>query len=353
MESDGQNGILNRLPELTGNPALARGLDAPCSICGGSNGNKRIVAKEMMFGFRDEFNYLECHSCGCLQLRPVPENLEKYYPADYFPELDWSPKRSGLKKMLRHRRAAYCLRGNDLLGKLLVRKWGRPRCSIFGKPDYYQWLCKCGVDFSSKILDVGCGSGILLRQLLDDGFTNLTGVDPFIKQGSTHSKSLRILKDEIYNLDDGFDMIMLHHTFEHMSEPVRVLTQLFRSLKHGRYLLIRIPVAGTFAYKKYGPNWAQLDAPRHLFLHTVKSIKILAGQTGFELADVIFDSNDFQFWASEQYVNGIPLKSQNSYAVDPARSSFSPEQIAAFGQEALKLNAAQDGDSACFYLFKP
>lgn len=346
MESDGQRGTLNPSIELTG-------LDAPCSICGNSAGNKRIVAREMMFGFRDEFTYLECDVCGCLQLRPVPENLERYYPADYFPELNWSPKRSGLKKMLRRRRAKYCLEGNDFVGKLLVKKWGRPHCGIFGKPDYYEWLSRCGVDFSSKILEVGCGSGILLLELLEDGFTDLTGVDPYIKQGSTHSKCLRILKDEIYNLNGSFDMVMLHHTFEHMSEPARVLRQLYRLLKPQRYLLIRIPVAGTFAYRKYGQNWAQLDAPRHLFLHTVRSIKILAGQTGFDFAEVVFDSHDFQFWASEQYINGIPLKSPNSYAVDPAKSAFSPGQIAAFRQEALKLNASQDGDSACFYLFKP
>src|SRR5690348_7532760 len=113
MEPESQRGILNPPLESSGGTSA---LDVPCSICGNSAGNKRIVGREMMFGFRDEFNYLECNVCGCLQLRPVPENLEKYYPADYFPELDWSPKRSGLKRMLRRRRARYCLKGNDFLG---------------------------------------------------------------------------------------------------------------------------------------------------------------------------------------------------------------------------------------------
>ena len=324
----------------------------PCSICHNVSGNKTFAAREMMFGYRDKFDYLECNSCGCLQLQCSPKDLERYYPSNYFPNPRLASKRASLKSFLRRQRAKYCLEGSGLLGRLLVKKWGRPKSSIFGRPDYYQWLARCGIGFSSKILEVGCGSGVLLLQMQDDGFTDLTGVDPFIDETVTHSEVLRILKDEIYNLSGAFDLIMLHHTFEHMPEPAKVLQQLHRLLNHERYVLIRIPVAGSFAYRTYGANWAQLDAPRHLFLHTLKSMEILANDAGFEIADVVFDSDDFQFWASQQYMRDIPLKDRNSYAVNPERSLFSREQINTFKERASELNAKNDGDSACFYLFK-
>ena len=306
----------------------------------------------MMFGFKDKFKYLQCGGCSCIQIIQIPENLGAYYPVEYFPNKDQKMGQSPLKRFLRHKRAEYCLTGSGLLGKLLVKKWGRPKSSIFGKPDYYQWLSQCGVTFSSKVLEVGCGYGILLLQLHNDGFTDLTGVDPFVKETVIHSKRLTILKDEIYNITGAFDFIMLHHTFEHLPEPVRVLQQLHRLLRSGCHLLIRIPLAGSFACRTYGINWAQFDAPRHLFLHSIKSMKILANQTGFDIAKVVFDSNDFQFWASEQYLKGIPLYDKKSYMVNPGGAGYSQTQISEFSRRASELNANGDGDSACFYFLK-
>jgi len=43
-----------------------------CRICGNSVGNKTHAAREMMFGMRDVFHYLECASCGCVQLVDTP-----------------------------------------------------------------------------------------------------------------------------------------------------------------------------------------------------------------------------------------------------------------------------------------
>ena len=131
------------------------------------------------------------------------------------------------------------------------------------------------------------------------------------------------------------------------------LSHVCRVLNRGGHALIRIPVASSFAYAHYGADWAQLDAPRHHFLHSLKSIRLLAGQTGLELVDVVFDSTEFQFWASEQYIRDIPLKDDRSYAVNAAASLFSDEQIVHFRQRSIALNASGQGDSACFYLRKP
>lgn len=38
----------------------------------------------MMFGFRNEFTYIECAVCGTVQIEEVPTDIAEYYPGDYY-----------------------------------------------------------------------------------------------------------------------------------------------------------------------------------------------------------------------------------------------------------------------------
>src|SRR3989304_5704603 len=105
--------------------------------------------------------------------------------------------------------------------------------------------------------------------------------------------------------------------FEHMDDPRSTLLHIARLLRPGHILLISLPLAGKYAWRKYESYWAQLDAPRHLFLHTEETIRLLARETGFTVREVHYDSTAFQFWGSEQYRRQIPLHDQRSYLVHP------------------------------------
>jgi predicted SAM-dependent methyltransferase len=163
---------------------------------------------------------------------------------------------------------------------------------------------------------------------------------------------VKIYKRSLEELDSFFDLIMLHHSFEHLSNPLGTLQQIHRLLPANKFCLIRMPVV-SFAWEKYGVNWVQLDPPRHLFLFTEKSLRLLAGKAGFVVERVIYDSDSFQFWASEQYLKDIPLTDERSYHGDIATSIFTPEQIIDWENQAKELNAQGRGDQACFYLRKP
>jgi 2-polyprenyl-3-methyl-5-hydroxy-6-metoxy-1,4-benzoquinol methylase len=306
-----------------------------------------------MFGYREQFQYSECARCGCVQLQQVPDDLARYYPPHYHSRRLEGAKEKALKRFLKRQRARYCLNGTNVLGALVAMTCGRARSHIFGDPDHYTWLRRCKADFSSQILDVGCGMGKLLHCMSRDGFTDLMGVDPYIPDDLCYADRVKIIRGDIYQLDRQFDLIMLHHVFEHMAEPLRALKQLRRLLKPNRYLVIRTPVASSFAYRKYGANWAQLDPPRHLYVHTVKSMELLAQKTQLQISEVAFDSTEFQFLASEQYVRDIPLLDPRSFLINPAASIFSDEERAFYREQAQALNLAHDGDSACFYLFRP
>ena len=130
-----------------------------------------------------------------------------------------------------------------------------------------------------------------------------------------------------------------------MPEPLSALQHIARLLKPQGICLIRTPVAGTWAFQTYRENWVQLDAPRHLFIPSVKGMQELAIRSGLTLQEVIFDSNRFQITGSEKCKRGLGF-----YAND--HQIFSTEQLKEFDKTAIKLNQTQNGDQACFWLQK-
>jgi predicted SAM-dependent methyltransferase len=177
-------------------------------------------------------------------------------------------------------------------------------------------------------------------------------VDPYIDDTITYRNGLTIHKQSIHDMSGEWDLIMLDHAFEHLSDPLETLCSMQRLLSPGGVGLIRIPIASSYAWNHYRTNWVQLDAPRHFFLHTAESMRLLAAKAGLNLEHTVYDSTEFQFWGSEQYMRGISLDADNSYNGDVSRSIFTQAQIDGFRARAQKLNDEQQGDQAAFYLRK-
>jgi len=105
-----------------------------------------------------------------------------------------------------------------------------------------------------------------------------------------------------------------------------------------------VPTVSSAAWDRYGTDWVQLDAPRHLYLHSHRSLALAAAQAGLKVAALACDSTSFQFWGSEQYRRDIALNDATSYAVDPGASIFSVGDIARFEADAQRLNRERRGD---------
>jgi hypothetical protein len=98
----------------------------------------------------------------------------------------------------------------------------------------------------------------------------------------------------------------------------------------------------------YGPDWVELDAPRHLYLHSHRSITQLAESQDLSSVYVACDSSEFEFYGSELYRRDIPLTSVNSYWRDPDNSDFTFREMARFRQLAEQANREGRGGRACF-----
>lgn len=308
-----------------------------CRVCGNRSGNRPFVAREMMFGLRETFDYFECRACGCLQIARIPADLSKYYPHEYY-----SFRTPSRLKIL--------IKGPWLSDPFA---WGtalkRGLCFLPFVRLMPEWMSRARLERGQAVLEVGSGNGARLLAMRRAGFTDLTGIDPFLARESLERDGVKVLRRELKDVSRRFDLVMLHHSLEHMPDQLGTLRESRRVLKPGGAILIRIPIA-AHAWKRYGPDWVQLDAPRHLYLHTVGSLKIVADQAGLVVADMFFDSDAFQFWGSEQYARDIPLRDPRSYDESPWRSSFSRAQIAAWERQARDLNGRGEGDSAAFYL---
>ena len=322
--------------------------DAACRICGNREGNQAFFPKEMMFGWHEVFEYLECASCGCLQIAEIPADLAKYYPSEgYYSYKPPKKKRvPGWMLRLRHERTRWFLGESTAVGALIG--------VLSKRPEHFDWFRGRGVTLASRILDVGCGAGGLLQKLQREGFRSLLGADPFIPADIDYGNGVRILKRGVAALEGQYDFIMLHHSFEHMPDSAAALKGLAAHLAPGGTLLLRIPVADSWARRHYGLNWMAWDAPRHLYLHTRKSMELLAAGAGLRITEVVHDSSGQQFSSSELYIRGVPYVEHGKYrpdrGADRRPDAFSQREWDSFQARAAELNRKGEGDTACYYL---
>ena len=311
-----------------------------CSICKNTENNEPLIFHEKMFAMNESFKYFRCPKCGCIQIAQNIENIGHYYPKNYYSFSEGKGFLSVQKDKLE----------NWILKNIALNRLNRSRCKLISSiassykehwEYYFEWLDSKYFHINNRILDIGCGSGTLLKRLACTGFKNLQGIDPFIEK-DIQGEGYSVAKKNMFDLKEKYDVIMLHHSFEHMDNPHEVMEQLKAVLAENGTILIRIPVADCFAYQQYKENWFQIDAPRHFFLHTRKSMHLLAEAHGFMIDKMIDDSTGKQFVYSERYAKGLTL---NDNAL-----SFSRSQQKEFREKAKSLNLSNKGDQTCFFL---
>jgi hypothetical protein len=141
---------------------------------------------------------------------------------------------------------------------------------------------------------------------------------------------------------------MFHHSFEHVLSPLETLLSVRRLLRPQGRCLIRMPTVSSWAWRHYRELWCQIDAPRHIHLHSTESLRILADRARLQLERVIYDSTAFQFWVSERYARGKPLCPLDRSSAGPVECV--PSELRRYRKQARRLNAMRDGDQAAFYL---
>ncbi|GFI46422.1 hypothetical protein IMSAGC019_01736 [Lachnospiraceae bacterium] len=302
-----------------------------CKICRNSKNNKIYIVHERMLNNGNTFQYLFCDRCGTLQLIDEVVDIGKYYQEDY---LMFKNEGCAYQKKISYRLKAWIYLNLKLSNRIN---------NVF-KFYEYRWLYPLKgmhIRKNSKILDVGCGSGRWLNQLSSLGYKNLYGVDKF--SPDLTNNEWRFIRGDIDAIPEigGYDLITLHHSFEHMDAPMYVLGVIKKQLKSDGICIIRVPVMNE-AWSLYGINWYQIDAPRHFFIYSLKAMKYMCNKAGLKVCKVDFDSTAAQFYISEGYRD-----TEKKFA---ELSKYALSQHAKYQKMADELNHRGKGDQAIFYI---
>lgn len=307
--------------------------EKPCRICGVTDRHQLFLASEMMFGTGKQFRYFQCCSCETLQIETIEADMSAWYPSNYY-----SMRRPGrwqqcFLEFARFRRDEYLRTGNGLIGML---------ANAF-QPDQSPIVLRriAAMDRNASVLDVGCGENpAYLHRLRRLGFSSLLGIDPYLDADRFIAPGFTLQRHPLEEVTGQFHLVMLHHSFEHLADPKGAFASLRRLVRSDGLVVIRTPTVSSYAWRHYGVDWAQLEAPRHLHLLSVKALSRLAELSGFTIQEIIFDSTAFQFWRSEQIRRGQPLHQEPRLSRAMRR----------YRAEANRLNSTHEGDSVAVFL---
>ena len=113
-------------------------------------------------------------------------------------------------------------------------------------------LNNAGVETGKDILDVACGTGVLIPDYISRGVASVTAIDispkmidiareKYLKDGKNISStevSIICGDVETYDFEKQFDSIVVYNAFPHFPDPDRLIAGLAKKLKPGGILTI-------------------------------------------------------------------------------------------------------------------
>ena len=142
-----------------------------------------------------------------------------------------------------------------------------------------------------KLLDVGCGRGDFLIRAQYCGYDSI-GIDfdsATVDIANNRGVSASVAEIHDLPLYVQYDAIVLSHVVEHVSDPVRLLDDIFKRLKPGGYFYIAAPNLNSSGRLTFGNSWRGVDFPRHLQYFNVFNLKALLNGSGFERIEQVYD----------------------------------------------------------------
>lgn len=139
-----------------------------------------------------------------------------------------------------------------------------------------------------RVLDVGCGRGLVLRALADRGVevhgfersrVAAEGADPRI-----HLRFGEVLEEAGFPAR-SFGAVTFRHVLEHVGDPLGALRAARELLCDEGWLVVEVPNFGSLQARWAGGRWFHLDPPRHLFHFTEDSLRRMLARAGYEVGE--------------------------------------------------------------------
>lgn len=266
-----------------------------CPVCGGTE--RSLLYKgltDRVFGVADgSWDFYRCAACASAWLdpRPTPSSIgrayERYYTHLAEDDAAMLPK-SALVRQLHawqndYKNARYGLqrKPSSVGGRWLVRL----APSLRAKADAQCRHMPPPPAGGGRLLDVGFGSGAFLKIASEMGW-HAEGIDFDPKAVEVaRARGLNVScasADELATQERQYDVITISHVIEHVHAPMALLRNLYRLLKPGGLLWLDTPNLSSYGARRFGPDWRDLDPPRHFVLFTPQSMISALTTIGFQ-----------------------------------------------------------------------
>jgi SAM-dependent methyltransferase len=139
-----------------------------------------------------------------------------------------------------------------------------------------------------RLLEIGTFAGIFLNRIRADGW-EVTGLEPDRAVGSyaRTAYGLNIVQGVLPNplLKEGsFDVVVLQHVIEHMSDPAANLREIRRLLRPGGVFVVETPRFNSLLFKILGRRERSIqNCPGHIFFFTEKTLRGSLERNGFKV----------------------------------------------------------------------
>jgi len=258
-----------------------------CPYCRGAT-KLRFVSQDYNRRISDEyFRHYLCKQCALLFIHPLPDDLERYYPHDYY----------------------YVPDSVDFLDENY-------------KQEKYKIDIVQRFKTSGRLLEIGPSLGTFSYAAKQAGFEVNT-----IEMSTECSKYLNnVVKIPTVNTADTdyallslgpFDVIALWHVIEHLVNPWTTIEHIAKSLNPGGIFILAAPNPEAFQFKLIGRRWPHVDAPRHLYLIPQEVLIDCTRKYGLTLEFSTTDDEGARGWNTfgwEYWLANISL--------DPKRKAF-------------------------------
>ena len=234
-----------------------------CAWCGSQESRLLFEGPDRVERLPGQFRFVTCNNCGLIRQDPRLswESLKHYYPDNYH---------------------AYISLVKDEKNRL--RKFNRR---------YYQWKFRKNLEryqSSGKLLDVGCGTGLLLEEFERTKNWQTMGIEPNERAAKYASQQLgiKVLHNQLTQVNlppESFDVITFINVLEHLPDPIENLRTAYKLIKPGGWLIFSIPQLESVDVKWFGQHWLGWDLPRHLYLFPQTVLREILDGLGFHWID--------------------------------------------------------------------
>ncbi len=243
---------------MTRAPATPHG----CPICEAPVARAVLEARDWEWGSGQSFSFVKCGRCGLVRIdpRPTPEELSRFYPQENWPRLQAA---------------------GDPLGAWILgvpwRQLMRSRAAAI----------RAVVPGPARLLEIGCGDGYFLRYMHESGW-EVEGIEPARPAVEFARERLGVgvhcgRLEELSLRERAYDVIYMHHVFEHLASPLETLRCLRPLLAEGGWLYLAVPNWRSLDRKIFGACWVGLKPPQHLFVYDRATLQSLLAKAGFVL----------------------------------------------------------------------